>query len=49
MDKTVPAGAAILLDYVRVTEVGRTGRASYDVMYGDNTKDSPDKFYLTGL
>ncbi len=36
MDKTVPAGAAILLDFIRKTEVGRTDRASYDVIYGQN-------------
>ncbi len=36
MDKTVPAGAAILLDFIRKTEVGRTDRASYDVIYGHN-------------
>lgn len=36
MDKTVPSGAAILLDFIRKTEVGRTDRASYDVIYGQN-------------
>ena len=36
MDKTVPAGAAILLDFIRKIEVGRTDRASYDVIYGQN-------------
>lgn len=36
MDKTVPSGAAILLDFIRVTEVGRGDRASYDVIYGHN-------------
>ncbi|MGQ5719926.1 hypothetical protein [Pseudochrobactrum asaccharolyticum] len=36
MDKTVSAGAAILLDFIRKTEVGRTDRASYDVIYGQN-------------
>ncbi|WP_376711357.1 hypothetical protein [Pseudochrobactrum lubricantis] len=36
MDKTVPAGAAILLDFIRKTEVGRTDRASYNVIYGHN-------------
>lgn len=34
MDKTVPAGAAILLNFIRETEVGRGDRASYDVIYG---------------
>ncbi|MDX0127400.1 hypothetical protein GOC15_22760 [Sinorhizobium meliloti] len=33
MDKTVPPGAAILLDFIRKTEVGRSDRASYDVIY----------------
>lgn len=33
MDRTVPAGAAILLDFIRETEVGREDRASYDVIY----------------
>ncbi|MCF7645046.1 hypothetical protein KQ944_07805 [Bacillus subtilis] len=36
MDKTVPAGAAILLDFIRKIEAGRTDRASYDVIYGKN-------------
>jgi len=36
MDKTVPAGAAVLLDFIRQTEVGSTGRESYDVIYGHN-------------
>lgn len=34
MDKTVPAGAALLLDFIRKTEVGRDDRASYDIIYG---------------
>ncbi|MHC3940235.1 hypothetical protein ACI0FR_01545 [Paenochrobactrum sp. BZR 201-1] len=42
MDKTVPAGAAILLNFIREIEVGRTDRASYDVIYGHNRIDSPD-------
>ena len=41
MDKTVPAGAAILLDFVRLTEVGGTDRASYDVIYGHNENKLP--------
>ncbi len=41
MDKTVPAGAAILLDFTRKTEVGRTDRASYDVIYGHNQDKLP--------
>ncbi len=36
MDKTVPVGAAILLDFIRKIEVGRIDRASYDVIYGQN-------------
>lgn len=35
MDPTVPAGAAILLDFIRETEVGRKDRASYDVIYAN--------------
>ena len=41
MDKTVPAGAAILLDFIRKNEVGRTDRASYDVIYGHNQDKLP--------
>ena len=41
MDKTVPAGAAILLDFIRKTEVGRVDRASYDVIYGNNQGKLP--------
>ena len=41
MDKTVPAGAAILLDFIRKTEVGRVDRASYDVIYGQNQNKLP--------
>lgn len=33
MDKTVPAGAALLLDFIRETEAGSAGRESYDVIY----------------
>lgn len=35
MDKSVPAGAAILLDFIRQTEVGRKDRASYDVIFAN--------------
>lgn len=35
MDKTVPVGAALLLDFIRQTEVGRKDRASYDVIYAN--------------
>ncbi|MDX0251138.1 hypothetical protein GOC31_20795 [Sinorhizobium meliloti] len=41
MDRTVPPGAAILLDFVRETEVGRSDRASYDVIYGHNQDKLP--------
>ncbi|MCL4218776.1 MAG: hypothetical protein KJ052_17470, partial [Candidatus Hydrogenedentes bacterium] len=41
MDRTVPAGAAILLDFVRRTEVGRDDRASYDVIYGHKQNRLP--------
>ncbi|PST21989.1 hypothetical protein C7U60_12050 [Mesorhizobium plurifarium] len=34
MTKTVPQGAAMLLDFIRKAEVGSSGRASYDVIYG---------------
>lgn len=43
MDKTVPSGAAILLDFIRMTEVGRTDRASYDVIYGHNQNKLSNK------
>lgn len=36
MDRTVPGGAALLLDFIAQTEVGSTGLASYDVIYGHN-------------
>ncbi|RVI77524.1 hypothetical protein [Sinorhizobium meliloti] len=36
MTKTVPLGAAMLLDFIREAEVGSKGRASYDVIYGHN-------------
>ncbi|MDK1489680.1 hypothetical protein QN219_06360 [Sinorhizobium sp. 7-81] len=38
MHKTVPPGAAILLDFIRETEVGRKDRASYDVIYANRQK-----------
>ncbi|WP_439273526.1 hypothetical protein [Pseudochrobactrum sp. HB0163] len=41
MDKTVPAGAAILLNFIRKVEVGRDDRASYDVIYGNNQHRLP--------
>uniref|UniRef100_A0A193SCZ4 Putative transmembrane protein n=1 Tax=biofilter metagenome TaxID=1070537 RepID=A0A193SCZ4_9ZZZZ len=36
MDKTVPSGAALLLDFTRLIETGKTDRSSYDVIYGHN-------------
>ncbi|ODN69892.1 hypothetical protein [Methylobrevis pamukkalensis] len=33
MDKTIPAAAAILLDFIGETETGEAGRAGYDVIY----------------
>lgn len=41
MDKTVPRGAAILLDFIRDTEVGRSDRASYDVIYANKQHKLP--------
>ena len=41
MDKTVPRGAAILLDFIRDTEVGRSDRASYDVIYANKQNKLP--------
>lgn len=41
MDRTVPAGAALLLDFIAQTEVGSTGLASYDVIYGHNQGKLP--------
>src|SRR6476660_1785482 len=38
MDPTVPAGAARLLDFVRLIEVGTDERRGYDVIYGFNQK-----------
>lgn len=34
MNRTIPHGAAILLAFIRKTEVGRDDRASYDIIYG---------------
>lgn len=33
MDRTVPKGAAILLNFIRKTEVGTETRAGYDIIY----------------
>lgn len=38
MDKTVPPAAAILLDFIRDTEVGRLDRASYDVIFANRQR-----------
>lgn len=35
MNRTIPNGAAILLAFIRKTEVGRDDRASYDVIYAN--------------
>lgn len=34
MDKSVPAAAAVILDFIRKTEVGSADRSGYDVIYG---------------
>lgn len=39
--KAIPAGAKILLSFVRKTEVGRDDRASYDVIYGHKQDKLP--------
>ncbi|WP_062018314.1 hypothetical protein [Aureimonas sp. AU4] len=36
MDRTVPAGAARLLDFIRDTEVGTESPSGYDVIFGHN-------------
>ncbi|MCO6386253.1 hypothetical protein [Aliihoeflea sp. 40Bstr573] len=41
MDRTVPAGAVILLDFVRLIEVGTEGREGYDIIYGHNQGKLP--------
>lgn len=38
MDRTVPAGAAILLDFIGDTEVGRKPPEAYEVIFGHNHK-----------
>ncbi|MEJ5081471.1 hypothetical protein [Ochrobactrum sp. MYb379] len=43
MDRTVPAGAALLLDIIAHTEVGSIVRASYDVIYGHNQGSYPSR------
>lgn len=36
MDSTVPAGAAVLLDFIRETETGRDDASAYRTIYGHN-------------
>src|SRR5687767_14701327 len=41
MDKTVPRKAAMLLDFIGDTEVGRPPPEAYEVIYGHNHKKLP--------
>ncbi|MFU0504104.1 lysozyme family protein [Pseudaminobacter sp. NGMCC 1.201702] len=41
MDKTVPSGAAILLDFIRKTEVGTAEPRGYDVIYANKQAHLP--------
>ncbi|WP_061930080.1 hypothetical protein [Aureimonas sp. AU22] len=41
MDRTVPAGAARLLDFIRDTEVGTEARSGYDIIFGHNQDKLP--------
>lgn len=41
MNRTIPRGAAILLAFIRKTEVGRDDRASYDVIYNNKQDKLP--------
>lgn len=41
MNRTIPHGAAILLAFIRKTEVGRDDRASYDVIYNNKQDKLP--------
>lgn len=41
MDKTVPKKAAMLLDFIRKTEVGTTELRGYDIIYGNNQNKLP--------
>lgn len=38
MDPTVPAGAALLLDFIREIETGRRDATAYDTLYGHNER-----------
>jgi len=49
MDRTLPAGAALLLDFVRLVKTGKTGRSSYDVMYGHNEDKISRKIYSMSI
>lgn len=41
MDKTVPPGAALLLDFIRETEVGTKDRRGYDIIYANRQGKLP--------
>lgn len=41
MDRTIPSPAAILLDFIRRTEVGKVDRSSYDVIFGNRQSALP--------
>ncbi|MFU0507385.1 hypothetical protein [Pseudaminobacter sp. NGMCC 1.201702] len=41
MDGTVPAGAAMLLDFIRETEVGTAELRGYDVIYANKQAHLP--------
>lgn len=46
MDKNVPPGAAMLLDFIRQTEVGTVNPTGYDVIYGHNQGKLPRRVTL---
>lgn len=41
MDKTIPRGAAMLLDFIRDTETGTDGPRSYETIFGHNQDKIP--------
>lgn len=43
MDRTVPSGAARLLDFIRDTEVGTEAREGYDIIFGHNQSALPKR------
>lgn len=43
MDPSIPKSAAILLDFIRQTEVGTSGPSGYDVIYGFNQGKLPKR------